>query len=135
MIERELVRYVEEHREVLIGMVRDLVRIPSENTPPIGSEAGCQDYCAARLCEWGYETEVYGLGDVAGLEEHPLYWPGRDYRTGRTWRGNGAGAAGGDRCSYPGILTRCRPGHWLGRGIRLGRRWKGTGCMGAGRTI
>ncbi|MBL8216971.1 MAG: M20/M25/M40 family metallo-hydrolase [Bryobacterales bacterium] len=93
--EKDLLRYVDQNRDVLIGMLRDLVRMPSENTPPVGKEAGCQEYCAARLREWGYETELYALADVAGLEQHPLYWPGRDYRDRPNVAGRLRGTGGG----------------------------------------
>ena len=93
--ERDLLGFVDAHREELIGMVRDLVRIPSENTPPNGAEAACQEYCAASLRESGYATELYELGDVKGLQEHPLYWPGREYKgrpnVGARKKGSGGG--------------------------------------------
>ena len=41
-LERNLTGYVETHRDRLLEIVRDLVRIPSENTPPVGAEDACQ---------------------------------------------------------------------------------------------
>lgn len=76
---QELLRYVDDHSGELVEMVRTLVRMPSENTPPVGAERACQEYCARTLRASGFQTELYELNDVKGLQEHPLYWPGREY--------------------------------------------------------
>jgi acetylornithine deacetylase len=79
----------------LIATVADLVRIPSENTPPHGSEAPCQQYVCQRLRDLGLEAELYEPALVPGLLTHPAFHPGRDYN-GRpnmsaVWRGTGGG--------------------------------------------
>ena len=51
-VEKELTTYVEQHSDRLLQILQDLVRIPSENTPPIGSEGGCQQYIARLLSIW-----------------------------------------------------------------------------------
>jgi acetylornithine deacetylase len=78
-LEKKLCSYVEEHRDRLVGIVRDLVRIPSENTPPTGNEQACQQYVAKFLRTQGVDPNLYDLTEVPGLREHPLYWPGRNY--------------------------------------------------------
>ncbi|MBA3974613.1 MAG: hypothetical protein C0504_10400 [Candidatus Solibacter sp.] len=78
-VERELLEYAEAHRGHLISLIQDLVRIPSENTPPSGAELACQHYCRDYLAARGFEADLYELSDVDGLESHPLYFPGRDY--------------------------------------------------------
>ncbi len=93
--EKDLLRYVEEHRDVLIGLLSHLVRTPSENTPPSGRESACQEYCAARLRECGYETDLYALSDVDGLEQHPLFWRGRAYSGRPNVAGKLRGSGGG----------------------------------------
>ena len=81
-------------------IIRDLVRIPSENKPPLGTEKACQEYCARFLADLRLEPDLCEPADVPGLIEHPFYWPGRDYRgrpnlgAGRIW-GPGAGSGGG----------------------------------------
>ncbi len=78
-LEIRLCSYVEEHKESLVSIIRDLVRIPSQNTPPIGTEEACQQYVADHLRRHGWDPVLYFLNEVPGLKEHPLYWPGRDY--------------------------------------------------------
>src|SRR5574337_1804375 len=77
--EAKLCGYVDGRRERLIEIVRDLVRIPSENAPPTGSEEACQQYVAERLRRQGWEPDLYTLDEVKGLREHALFWPGRNY--------------------------------------------------------
>jgi acetylornithine deacetylase len=75
--------------------VADLVRIPSENTPPVGSERGCQEYVVKELRGLGLEAETYSPDSVPGLAEHPVYRPGRDYSDRPNvigvWKGVGDG--------------------------------------------
>ena len=76
---RRLDDYVKGNRARLIEIVRNLVRIPSENSPPLGNEKACQEYIATFLERLNWETELYELDEVKGLQENPLFWPGRDY--------------------------------------------------------
>ncbi len=76
---KHLSSYVDSHRDRLVEIIRDLVRIPSENTPPVGNEEACQQHVAEFLRAQGLETELYYLRNVQGLEEHALFFPGRDY--------------------------------------------------------
>lgn len=78
-LEDLLTCYVDANRDRLIELIRDLVRTPSENTPPVGAEGDCQRYVAKRLAESGWEPKIYRLADVPGLADHALYWAGRDY--------------------------------------------------------
>jgi acetylornithine deacetylase len=78
--DRELSNYVEQNSGHLVQILRDLVRIPSENTAPVGSEGECQKYVAQFLSRLGLDPLVYSMCDVPGLKEHPLYLQGRDYR-------------------------------------------------------
>jgi len=94
-LERQLCSYVEEHQDRLVEIIRDLVRIPSENTPPTGSEEVCQQYAAEILRAQGLNPTLYELNEVSGLREHPLFWPGRDYQRrpnmGARQKGRGGG--------------------------------------------
>ncbi|HEY3439312.1 MAG TPA: M20/M25/M40 family metallo-hydrolase [Paludibaculum sp.] len=94
-IEKNLLQYVDAHRDELIEILAALVRTPSENTPPTGQEAACQQYCANVLRECGYATDVYEPGEVEGLCEHPLYRPGREYRGRPNIAGRLLGSGGG----------------------------------------
>src|SRR5208283_5577486 len=77
--EKQLCDYVESHRDRLVEIIRDLVRIPSENKPPLGTERECQEYTAGFLGAVGLQPDVYELSEVDGLLDHPLYWPGNNY--------------------------------------------------------
>jgi acetylornithine deacetylase len=79
-IEEKLSAYVESHRGRLIEIVQRLVRIPSENMPPVGYENNCQQLLAESLRQLGYSPALYQLQDVPGLLAHPLYAAGREYR-------------------------------------------------------
>ena len=79
-LEARLTDYVDAHRDRLVAIIRDLVRIPSENTPPVGAELACQNYVARFLSELGWQPCLYHLGEVPGLADHPLFWKGRDYK-------------------------------------------------------
>jgi acetylornithine deacetylase len=71
--------FVESHRDRLVEIISDLVRIPSENTPPVGNEEACQQYVAEYLKQQGLATELYYFKDVKGLRDHPLFYGNRDY--------------------------------------------------------
>jgi acetylornithine deacetylase len=77
--ETQLTSYVDQNRDRLVEIVRDLVRMPSENTPPVGAEAGCQNYVADFLRSQGWEPLMYELDQVPGIHDHPVFRGGRDY--------------------------------------------------------
>ena len=77
--ENELASFVDEHRDRLVTLLQDLVRIPSENRAPDGAEEQCQLYVAGVLRDAGWEPMLYTPADVPELGSHPLYWPGRRY--------------------------------------------------------
>ena len=72
--------WVEQHRDRIIALARDLVRIPSENHPPTGAEAEAQAFLAATLRQAGLPAELYDIASVPGLEDHPLRYRGVDCR-------------------------------------------------------
>ena len=78
-VEKDLTTYVEQNSGRLIQILQDLVRIPSENTPPIGSEGECQKYIARFLSDLECNPLTYTFDEVPGLTEHPLFRPGREY--------------------------------------------------------
>jgi acetylornithine deacetylase len=94
--EAHLTGYVDQHRDRLIEIIRDLVRIPSQNTPPVGAEAACQLYVADFLRNRGWEPLIYELDQVLGVRDHPLFRGGRDY-AGRPNIGARKTGAGGGR--------------------------------------
>jgi len=93
--EQTVADYVDRRQSRLIELTRDLIRIPSENTPPTGSEKACQQYIAEVLRASGWHSELYEITDVKGLAQHPLFQPGRDYANrpnlGARRKGTGGG--------------------------------------------
>ncbi|NWG12771.1 MAG: M20/M25/M40 family metallo-hydrolase [Acidobacteria bacterium] len=79
----------------LARTIADLVRIPSENTPPTGAELEGQIYVQKRLEELGLKTEIYSLDEVIGLDRHPVFRSGRNYANrpnlAAVWPGKGGG--------------------------------------------
>jgi acetylornithine deacetylase len=78
-LERDLSLLVAKRAGRLIEITQSLVRIPSENRAPVGNELECQQYAADLLERSGWNPVIYNPDEVAGLVDHPLYWPGRDY--------------------------------------------------------
>ena len=74
-----ILEWVNAHRADVVELAQSLVRIPSENKQPNGSEKACQIFVAGYLRELGCRVDVFTPDEVPGLTEHPEYWPGRDY--------------------------------------------------------
>jgi acetylornithine deacetylase len=72
--------YVDRRRDRLIEIAQELVRIPSENTPPTGAEQNCQAWMARQFEQMGLHPDLYAIDEVAGLTDHLLFFPGREYR-------------------------------------------------------
>ena len=93
--EQQLCEFVEQRSDRLIEILQDLVRIPSQNTAPTGTEAGCQRYIAQLLSRLDWDPLLYSMDDVPGLKEHPWFMGGRDYANrpnlGACLRGEGGG--------------------------------------------
>jgi acetylornithine deacetylase len=70
---------VARYRDEIVQVMTDIIRIPSQNQPPIGYEKNVQEYMAAFLRRAGLAAELYQPDHVPGLVEHPDFWPGRDY--------------------------------------------------------
>lgn len=94
-LERSVAAAAQKLHGRLIDTISGLVRIPSENTPPCGSELECQRYVARRLAELGLPADLYELAGVPGLREHPVFRHDRDYtarpNVAAVWRGSGGG--------------------------------------------
>lgn len=87
---------VEKRSEDIIAWLENLIRFPSENRPPLGSEEGIQKFIAAECIEEGWKTDVFSPEDVPGIKKHPSWLNGRDYSDGRKnvvalWKGTGKG--------------------------------------------
>jgi acetylornithine deacetylase len=95
-------RWLEAHRDELVGLVRALVAIPSENRPPRGNERACQEYVAEYLQALGLETDMFTPDEVQGAIDHPAWWPGRDYEGRPNVAARLAGRGGGRSLVFSG---------------------------------
>lgn len=93
--EQRLAATLDRLRPELEETLAALIRIPSENLPPDGHEQACQRYIAGQLRQLGLEPDIYDISTVAGLTEHPEYWPGRNYAGRPNVNAVLAGAGGG----------------------------------------
>ncbi|MCC6292216.1 MAG: M20/M25/M40 family metallo-hydrolase [Bryobacterales bacterium] len=92
-----LSEYAHANRDRLASIIADLVRIPSENKPPRGSEDGCQQYVAGFLRRLGFDPVVFRPDEVPGAADHPFFWPGRDYKGRPNVCATRTGLGGGGR--------------------------------------
>jgi len=94
-INRRLAEAAKAARDRLVRIIAELVKIPSENTPPVGSELECQRYICSRLARLDLKAELYEPHTVAGLTEHPVFRAGHDYANRPNliahWPGSGGG--------------------------------------------
>lgn len=66
--------WVEEHRDLITGTLRDLVRIDTQNLAPYGNELPGQLAVANLLRNLDCDVDVFEPTSVPGLTEHPAYW-------------------------------------------------------------
>jgi acetylornithine deacetylase len=78
-VQPDIDAYLELRSHRVIDILRDLVRIPSVNKAPSGSEGACQRYIAGFLSARGWNPAVYRPDEAPGITSHALYWKGRDY--------------------------------------------------------
>ncbi len=133
-LETKISTYINDHRDRLVEIVRDLVRIPSENTPPDGSEEACQKYVADFLAREKMAPVLYGLNTVPGLQEHPLYEAGRNYEHRPNVGARKKGRGGGRSLVLSGHIDTVPRGSHPWTTSPSGPRLKATGFTGAART-
>ena len=76
---RHVNQTVDGLRDFIFGSLQEIVRIPSMNHPPMGDEYECQMRMVRFWRELGLEPEIYTLNAVQNLQNHPRYFPGRNY--------------------------------------------------------
>lgn len=101
--QRQVVDYIDEHREELIEFLRELVRIPSINpwfldTPGPSNEDVVQDVIAERMRRLGAEIDRWepDAAHLSKYEGKPGYYAGRDF-TGRPNQASIVRGTGGGR--------------------------------------
>ncbi len=68
--ESRLLEWIDSHKDEAIGLLQDLIRIPS----PTGEEGKGQRFVAEYLKDMGLEIETY-VADLKALEGHPEFIP------------------------------------------------------------
>ena len=76
----KVLQTVEERRDEIIGLARELVKTPSENKPPDGDELACQKIIREFFRKANLKTDFVHLKDVPGLKDHEAYLTGRNYK-------------------------------------------------------
>lgn len=94
-IKKDIRRKIRKSGAELIGVARDLIGIPSENTPPGGHEKKAQQYLKIFLDRAGIKNKFVDLDKVPGLARHAAFYPGRNYHDRPNliarWPGKGNG--------------------------------------------
>ncbi|MEM4246134.1 MAG: M20/M25/M40 family metallo-hydrolase, partial [Candidatus Bathyarchaeia archaeon] len=76
---QEVLRRIDEAKDEVVDLAQRLIRIPTENKPPIGFEKPGQDFIEKRYSSLGMELDVFTPDEVKGIESHPAYMKGREY--------------------------------------------------------
>lgn len=87
---------VKARADEIVEWVKTLVRFPSENRPPHGSEGPAQEFIAEECTRLSLEVDVFLPDEVPGITDHPSWLAGRDYGSDRRnvvarWKGAGGG--------------------------------------------
>jgi acetylornithine deacetylase len=77
--ERRVLRCIDDMAAEIVACLQEMIRLPSENTPPTGAEGPFQAYMADRMRRLGLEVDTFRPDEVPGIESHPAWLAGRDY--------------------------------------------------------
>ena len=75
-IAEAILHTIDVHKEEIISFTRDLLRIPSVNSPPRGDEKQAQEFLARRFLDLGLEPDLFYLDQLPELEQHAAYQVG-----------------------------------------------------------
>ena len=79
-IKEKIIETIEERKDEIIDLTRELVKTPSENSPPNGDELACQEIIYRFFKEAAIKTDFIYLNDVPGIKKHEAYLAGRNYK-------------------------------------------------------
>ena len=80
-ITRKINDYVKKYEDEIIDLAQNLIKIPSENIAPNGFEKDAQLFLLDKLKEInGIEVDSFTPIEVEGIEKHPAYFKGREYK-------------------------------------------------------
>jgi len=77
--EQKVLEALDAGADELVALTSELVRIPSENTPPGGGEKEVQEFIAGWLDGIGLAADMIDLDAVPGLAKHELFFRGEGY--------------------------------------------------------
>jgi acetylornithine deacetylase len=127
-----MAQIIPQLRERLTTRIQELVRIPSENTPPTGAELGCQQYLHERLQTLGLQCELYDLSSIPALREHPAFRHERDYARRPNLIGILKGSGGGKSLLLSGHIDTVPRGTEPWTHDPFGAQIKGNRLYGLG---
>ncbi|MDZ7640228.1 MAG: M20/M25/M40 family metallo-hydrolase [Bryobacterales bacterium] len=130
--ELELQAYAAEHADRLVAILRELVSLPSVNSAPAGDEWACQQYVDSFLRGIGWSPVQYLPTDAPGIEEHPLFWPGRDYTRRPNVAARRKGSGGGRSLVLSGHIDTVPVGAAEWKHPPFGARIEGNRLYGRG---
>ncbi len=85
-----------DYKEEIIGLARDLVKIPSENIAPDGFEKDAQEFLYDKFKDINnIELDKFTPLEVKGIQDHPAYFKGRNYKDRPNVVGQLKGQGGG----------------------------------------
>lgn len=107
----DIAGWVEAHREQILQLIGELIRIRTENLPPGGNEKPGQEHLhawASRFLPEG-DLDLFEVDDVPGIREHPLFFPTsdgrvREYRDRPNLVARLAGSGGGRSLAFSGHM-------------------------------
>lgn len=72
-------QWVADHAEDVVSLTEQLIRFPTVNHPPDGSEGDAQRFVVEQMRALDLDVDVFRPTDVPELAAHPAFWQGRDY--------------------------------------------------------
>jgi acetylornithine deacetylase len=87
---------IDARKAEILDWTMKLMRFPSENRPPTGSEGEAQEFLASECRKLGWATELFLPTAAPGIQQHPYWLAGREYPPSRRnlaarWQGSGRG--------------------------------------------
>lgn len=79
-VKKGICEKIEKSKEEIISVVQDLIKIPSENMPPIGNEKKAQEYLKEIFDSLKINNKLICIDKVQGLAKHKAFLSGRNYK-------------------------------------------------------
>ena len=115
-IDQDLIKEaIDKNKDSIIDWTKRLIRLSSENKPPAGFEKKTQQFLDCELGKLGLEIDIFSPDEIEGIQDHPHWLAGRDYKEDRKnvvarWKGAGAGKS--ILFSGHADVAPAEPGRW-----------------------